>query len=181
MAEWKKIKTVLYDNGERDITYEAPGLHTWVQSRRRHIPHANGTGYWDSTLYVLIDPETGEQFPGLRREVLRSEGCELPARYQEKQPKEPLQEDTFQDYAEIGKDEEPRDIMRLANLAYERMIEAQRTACRLCNLLSGDDFTPTKTGEPENLRDMLAENLTAAAYVAELLEQARQALEGNNG
>jgi ribonuclease D len=113
--------------------------------------------------------------------ILRSEGCELPARYQEKQPKEPLQEDTFQDYAEIGKAEEPRDIMRLANLAYERMIEAQRTACRLCNLLSGDDFWPTSTGAPENLRDMLAENLTAAAYVAELLEQARQALEGDDG
>lgn len=113
-------------------------------------------------------------------EILHAQGCELPARYQEKQPKEPLQEDTFQDYAEIGKAEEP-DIMRLANLAYERMIAAQRTACRLCNLLSGDDFTPTKTEEPENLRDMLAKNLTAAAYVAELLEQARQALEGNNG
>ena len=114
-------------------------------------------------------------------EILRVQGCELPARYQEKQPKEPLQEDTFQDYAEIGKAEEPRDIMRLANLAYERMIEAQRTACRLCNLLSGDDFTPTKTGEPENLRDMLAENLMAAAYVAELLEQARRVLEGGDG
>ena len=114
-------------------------------------------------------------------EILRSEGCDLPARYQKKQPKELPNEDTFQDYVEIGKTEEPRDIMRLANLAYERMIEAQRTACRLCNLLSGDDFTPTKTGEPENLRDMLAENLTAAAYVAELLEQARQALEGDNG
>lgn len=71
MAEWKKIKTVLYDNGERDITYAAERLHVWVQSRRRHIPHANGTGYWDSTLYVLINPETGEQFPGLRREYIR--------------------------------------------------------------------------------------------------------------
>ena len=61
MAEWKKIKTVLYDNGERDITYAAEGMHVWVQSRRRHIPHANGSGYWDSTSYVLIDPETGEK------------------------------------------------------------------------------------------------------------------------
>ena len=114
-------------------------------------------------------------------EILRSEGCELPARYQEKQPKEPPHEDTSQDYVETGKTEEPLDIMRLANLAYDRMIEAQRTACRLCNLLSGDDFWPTSTGAPENLRDMLAENLTAAAYVAELLEQARQALEGGDG
>lgn len=118
-------------------------------------------------------------------EILREQGCELPARYQEKR-----EADTSSVTADAaphspqGEGMEPtppRDIMRLANLAYERMIEAQRTACRLCNLLSGDDFWPTSTGAPENLRDMLAENLTAAAYVAELLEQARQVLEGDDG
>jgi len=117
-------------------------------------------------------------------EILREQGCELPARYQEK--REAGTSSVTADAAPPSPQGEgmgptpPRDIIRLANLAYERMIEAQRTACRLCNLLSGDDFTPSKTGEPENLRDMLAENLSAAAYVAELLEQARQALEGNN-
>ena len=84
MAEWKKIKTVLYDNGERDITYAAEGLHAWVQSRRRHIPHANGSGYWDSTLYVILDPNTGEQFPGLRREYIRLRDAQGAAERMEK-------------------------------------------------------------------------------------------------
>ena len=127
-------------------------------------------------------------------EILRAQGCELPARYktaQEKAKADPSQSRQSRDSSPQGASQgsgsddwgepESRDIMRLANLAYERMIAAQRTACRLCNLLFGDDFTPSKTGEPENLRDMLAENLTAAAYVAELLEQARQALEGDDG
>ena len=84
MAEWKKIKTVLYDNGERDITYAAEGLHAQVQSRRRHIPHANGSGYWDSTLYVVLDPQTGEQFPGLRREYIRLRDAQGAAERMEK-------------------------------------------------------------------------------------------------
>ena len=41
------------------ITYEPPTTLSWtspvrIESRKRHIPHANGSGTWDHTTYVVL-------------------------------------------------------------------------------------------------------------------------------
>lgn len=39
------------------ITYKATrddGLTVYIQSRKRHIPHANNSGTWDHTTYFVI-------------------------------------------------------------------------------------------------------------------------------
>lgn len=39
------------------ITYKGTrddGLVVYIQSRKRHIPHANGIGTWDHTTYFVI-------------------------------------------------------------------------------------------------------------------------------
>lgn len=40
------------------ITYAAEGTGLTIESRKRHIPHANGFGTWDHTsFFVLVDGE----------------------------------------------------------------------------------------------------------------------------
>ena len=36
------------------ITYWSGGVNVLVQSRKRHIPHANGEGTWDHTSYFVL-------------------------------------------------------------------------------------------------------------------------------
>lgn len=51
--KWKKTgKTVNADG--TTITY-SNGTSTTIESRKRHIPHANGVGTWDHTTYVVLE------------------------------------------------------------------------------------------------------------------------------
>lgn len=54
MITWKKIgKNV---NSEcTTITYKGEGTRLLIQSRKRHIPHANGIGTCDHTTYWVMD------------------------------------------------------------------------------------------------------------------------------
>ena len=125
--------------------------------------------------------------------VLREQGCELPERYKTASaakantssgagaPPSPQGEGNESQGrgSDAGESLESRSIMQLADLAYEGTIAAQRLACRLLDLLSGEEYFPSmKAGEPVNLRDMLAENVKASAYAAELLELAVDTLGG---
>ena len=63
MAIWKKIDRSENSEGTT-ITYavKGQGKRVLVQSRRRHIPHANRGGTWDQTFYyVLKDGEEVKQ------------------------------------------------------------------------------------------------------------------------
>lgn len=53
--KWSKIDRTVNSEGTT-ITYAAEGLNRiiLIQSRRRHIPHANGIGTWDHTTYHII-------------------------------------------------------------------------------------------------------------------------------
>lgn len=54
MMEWEKIDRNVNDEGTT-ITYRAKEDRRFiVQSRKRHIPHANGVGTWDHTSYFVI-------------------------------------------------------------------------------------------------------------------------------
>lgn len=37
-----------------DTIYTAPGTGYTIESRKRHIPHANGEGTWDHTTYWVL-------------------------------------------------------------------------------------------------------------------------------
>ena len=53
--EWEKTGRVVKSNGESTVTY-SNGQGTTIESRKRHVPHANGVGYWTHTTYwVLVD------------------------------------------------------------------------------------------------------------------------------
>lgn len=53
--KWEKIAVSVNSEG-KTITYQAAGTNRQllIQSRRRHIPHANGIGTWDHTTYHVI-------------------------------------------------------------------------------------------------------------------------------
>ena len=51
--DWKKIDRSENADGTT-ITYKAEGTPFIIQSRKRHIPHANGSGTWDHTTYVVM-------------------------------------------------------------------------------------------------------------------------------
>lgn len=36
------------------IIYQAEGMPIQIESRKRHIPHANGIGTWDHTSYFVF-------------------------------------------------------------------------------------------------------------------------------
>ena len=42
------------------IFYECADVPYTIESRKRHIPHANGSGTWDHTSYFVISPEGKE-------------------------------------------------------------------------------------------------------------------------
>jgi len=53
MLTWKKIDKSENSEGTT-ITYKAEGSVFLIQSRKRHIPHANREGTWDHTTYVVL-------------------------------------------------------------------------------------------------------------------------------
>ena len=62
MIEWKKIGKIVTDEGTT-ITYSSGTAYT-IESRKRHIPHANGIGTWDHTTYHILRDgvEVGKQY-----------------------------------------------------------------------------------------------------------------------
>lgn len=53
--KWEKVGKNINHEGTT-ITYQAKGFGFYIQSRKRHIPHANGVGTWDHTTYWLLVP-----------------------------------------------------------------------------------------------------------------------------
>ena len=62
MIEWKKTGKIVTDEGTT-ITYSSGTAYT-IESRKRHIPHANGIGTWDHTTYHILKDgvEVGKQY-----------------------------------------------------------------------------------------------------------------------
>ena len=58
--EWKKTARKVTQEGTF-IRYAADGCDVEVESRKREIPHANGSGSWTFTSYFVIDPATGKE------------------------------------------------------------------------------------------------------------------------
>lgn len=54
--KWEKAWTTISAEG-RTTAYISAGTNLRIESRLRHIPHANGVGTWDYTSYWLIDGE----------------------------------------------------------------------------------------------------------------------------
>ena len=55
---WEKTGFRIGPEG-KTITYAPPTTLSWtspvrIESRKRHIPHANGEGYWDHTEFVVL-------------------------------------------------------------------------------------------------------------------------------
>lgn len=51
--KWEK--TGRTENAEgTTITYSAEGTGLTIESRKRHVPHANGVGTWDHTSYFVL-------------------------------------------------------------------------------------------------------------------------------
>lgn len=61
MKIWKKVAVSIRMDGCRDITYAAPGVSCQIESRRRMIPHANGSGSWAYTSFFVIWPDGREK------------------------------------------------------------------------------------------------------------------------
>lgn len=51
--EWIKASVKVSPEG-RTVTYVAPGTGWTIESRKRPIPHANGSGTWDYTSYFVL-------------------------------------------------------------------------------------------------------------------------------
>ena len=54
MNKWVKAGKTVNAQG-MTITYRLEETDVLVQSRRRHIPHANGSGWWEHTSYWVIN------------------------------------------------------------------------------------------------------------------------------
>lgn len=53
-TKWTRIGVSGDENG-RTITYSLEGTKYTIESRLRHVPHANGVGTWDHTFYHVLD------------------------------------------------------------------------------------------------------------------------------
>ena len=51
--KWVKLGRIVSQTGTTNI-YDLQGTGITVESRKRHIPHANGQGTWDHTTYFVI-------------------------------------------------------------------------------------------------------------------------------
>ena len=51
--KWIKMGKTVNEEGTT-ITYEAENHPFTIESRKRHIPHANRSGTWDHTTYAVI-------------------------------------------------------------------------------------------------------------------------------
>lgn len=50
---WKRIGKTINSQGTT-IIYGTKDTDITIESRRRHIPHANGSGTWDHTSYFVL-------------------------------------------------------------------------------------------------------------------------------
>lgn len=53
MMFWKRTGRAVSAEGTT-ITYGTKDTDITIESRRRHIPHANGSGTWDHTSYFVL-------------------------------------------------------------------------------------------------------------------------------
>ena len=53
MLKWQKTGRTVGAEGTT-IIYSAADTDLMIQSRKRHIPHANGIGTWDHTSYFVM-------------------------------------------------------------------------------------------------------------------------------
>ncbi len=51
---WKRTGRIVSKEGTTTI-YPAAGKGCEIESRKRHIPHANGVGTWDHTSYWVLN------------------------------------------------------------------------------------------------------------------------------
>lgn len=51
--KWEKMWKTVGTEGTT-ISYCAKNIPVTIQSRKRHIPHANGIGTWDHTSYFVV-------------------------------------------------------------------------------------------------------------------------------
>lgn len=61
---WKKTGRIVKDNGETTTIYEAGDFR--IESRKKAIPHANGSGVWYHTTYFLITKDGEKEYWQLR-------------------------------------------------------------------------------------------------------------------
>lgn len=54
VIKWEKTKRQVSTEGTT-ITYSGKGTDIEIESRKRHIPHANGKGTWDHTSYFVLE------------------------------------------------------------------------------------------------------------------------------
>lgn len=54
---WTKTGRLVMSNGESTVFYESTDGRWIIESRKRAIPHANGSGYWMHTTYWLINAD----------------------------------------------------------------------------------------------------------------------------
>lgn len=51
--KWVKVGKTASSEGTT-VTYRSEGTDITIESRKRHIPHANGSGTWDHTTYFIL-------------------------------------------------------------------------------------------------------------------------------
>lgn len=59
MAIWQRGGTTTSAEG-KTVLYWLPGTEFEIESRTRHIPHANKIGTWDYTTYVVTRRKNGQ-------------------------------------------------------------------------------------------------------------------------
>lgn len=59
--KWEKIGRTVKGNGE-SVTYYASENGDRIESRKKAIRHANGSGFWFHTSYFLITKEGEKEF-----------------------------------------------------------------------------------------------------------------------
>lgn len=59
--KWIKTGRKVSANGESTVYYEANDAPYSIESRKRAIRHANGTGHWMHTSYFLISKDGTEK------------------------------------------------------------------------------------------------------------------------
>lgn len=80
MMRWEKFAVIeeVDDKGtllEKTIRYRAKGCGPFIESVKRAIPHANGSGYWYYTDYVVLYPDNVTRvFHRLRDAQAEAEG-----------------------------------------------------------------------------------------------------------
>lgn len=76
MIRYQKIGKTVTTKGTT-ITYQGVGTDITIESRKRHIPHANGVGTWDHTSYfVLMNGEELAEKMSLRDAKEYAEGIQ---------------------------------------------------------------------------------------------------------